>query len=156
MSYPPTPPRDSLRPLTHNDLDAWYELQTRSIPDPYTRDALHDELGLRQARTLGAFEGGRLLGSMLAWLVVDELQIMQVVVAPDARRLGFGRALVEQVVRRARAAGVVTATLEVRAGNVAAIGLYGAMGFEVDGRRPGYYPDGEDAVLMRCDLTTAR
>ena len=148
--------RDSLRPLTHADLDAWHELQTRHIADPYTRDALHDELGLRQARTLGAFEGGRLLGSILAWLVVDELQIMQVVVAPEARRLGVGRALVEQVVRRARAAGAVTATLEVRASNTAAIGLYDAIGFEVDGRRARYYPDGEDAVLMHCDLAAAR
>lgn len=143
----------SLRPLSHADLDAWHDLQASHIADPYTRDALHDELSLRQARTLGAFYQGRLQGSMLAWLVVDELQIMQVVVAPEARRLGVGRGLVTQALRRARAAGAVTATLEVRAGNAAAIGLYGAMGFAVDGRRPRYYPDGEDAVLMRCDLS---
>ena len=95
----------NLRPLTPADLEAWHDLQARQIADPYTRDALHDELSLRQARTLGAFSEGRLLGTMLAWLVVDELQIMQVVVAPEARRLGIGRDLVTQVMRRARAGG---------------------------------------------------
>lgn len=148
--------RDALRPLTPADQDAWYDLQARYIADPYTRDALHDEFALRQSRTLGAVEHGRLVGALLAWFVVDELQIMQVVVYPEARRRGFGRALVQQAMRRARAAGGLTATLEVRASNKAAIGLYADMGFAIDGRRPGYYPDGEDAVLMRCDLAAVR
>ena len=44
--------------------------------------------------------------------------------------------------------------LEVRAGNVAAQQLYGAAGFMQDGRRPRYYPDGEDALLLRRPLVT--
>ena len=47
--------------------------------------------------------------------------------------------------RRGRYAGVV---LEVRASNAPAQALYRRAGFVVDGRRPRYYPDGEDAVLM--------
>jgi ribosomal-protein-alanine N-acetyltransferase len=38
--------------------------------------------------------------------------------------------------------------LEVRASNQPARALYARAGFVVDGRRPRYYPDGEDAVLM--------
>ena len=40
-------------------------------------------------------------------------------------------------------------TLEVRASNEAAQGLYRSFGFEVVGRRPRYYSDdGEDALIM--------
>ncbi len=142
----------ALRPLTTADMERWYGLQAH-IDDPYELTALRDELSLRQSRTLGFVEKGQLLGALLAWLVVDELQIMQVIVTPDARRRGVGKAMVQQVLRRARAAGAITATLEVRASNQAAIGLYEGHGFAVDGRRPRYYPSGEDALLMRCDLT---
>ena len=38
--------------------------------------------------------------------------------------------------------------LEVRAGNPAARGFYRAQGFREVGRRPAYYTDGEDAVLL--------
>ena len=37
----------------------------------------------------------------------------------------------------------------MRASNLAAQGLYRAFGFEIAGRRPGYYTDdGEDALVM--------
>ncbi len=144
-------PPTAMRPLTHGDLERWLALQAY-IADPYDMSSLREELNLRQSRTLCFAEAGQLLGALLAWLVVDELQIMQVIVVPDARRRGVARAMVQQVVRRSRAAGAVTEILEVRAGNEAAIELYRSMGFAVDGQRTGYYPDGEDALLMRRDL----
>jgi len=49
----------------------------------------------------------------------------------------------------AREAGTRLATLEVRAGNVAAQALYRRYGFRVVGRRPKYYNDNhEDALIM--------
>ena len=151
MSLDPELPPTALRPLTATDLDRWLALQAH-IADPYDATALRQELGLRQSRSLGFAESGHLHGALLAWFVVDELQIMQVIVAPHARRRGVGRALVKQALRRARAAGGVSATLEVRQSNSAAIALYQGLGFVVDGQRRGYYPSGEDALLMRCSL----
>jgi ribosomal-protein-alanine N-acetyltransferase len=42
--------------------------------------------------------------------------------------------------------------LELRASNVPARALYEQAGFVVAGRRPRYYPGGEDALLMTLDL----
>ncbi|MCB9739607.1 MAG: GNAT family N-acetyltransferase [Deltaproteobacteria bacterium] len=145
----------ALRPLAHRDLAAWDALQRAGLPDPYSRDALERELESAMTRTFGLFEDDVLRAAVLAWLVVDELQIMTVVVDDTARRRGFGRRLVEHTLRMARAAGATFATLEVRAGNVAALALYTALGFSRDGVRPGYYPDGEDAVLMHLDFPGA-
>jgi ribosomal-protein-alanine N-acetyltransferase len=52
----------------------------------------------------------------------------------------------------AEARGAALMTLEVAAENSAALGLYRALGFSRVGRRPRYYADGGDAVVLRRDL----
>ena len=142
----------TIRPLRATDVPYWQTLQAAALPDPYTHDALQRELENPLARHHGIFERGGLVATFLAWLVVDELQVMQVVVADRAMGRRLGSDLVQHALLRAKAAGAMTATLEVRGSNVAAIALYRGCGFVVDGERRGYYPDGEDAVLMRCAL----
>jgi ribosomal-protein-alanine N-acetyltransferase len=48
------------------------------------------------------------------------------------------------------------AFLEVRPSNAAARALYERAGFRDAGLRARYYQDGEDALVMRCDLGGAR
>ena len=51
---------------------------------------------------------------------------------------------------------MLSALLEVRAGNEAAQDLYRKFGFEVVGRRPRYYQDNfEDALLMTLPVLSA-
>ena len=142
----------SVRPLRQVDLEPWHALQAAALADPFTLDALRRELDNPLARHHGIFEHGVLVASLLGWLVIDELQIMQIVVSPDARGRRLGTDLVQHGLLRAKASGATTATLEVRSSNAAALGLYARCGFVADGKRPSYYPDGEDAVLMRCCL----
>ncbi len=77
-------------------------------------------------------------------------------VATEARGQGIGRALVEEVVLRARAAhGLEQIHLTVMAGNPAAIALYQATGFEIYGRAPRAMLLGKrsfDELLMWRDL----
>jgi ribosomal-protein-alanine N-acetyltransferase len=54
----------------------------------------------------------------------------------------------------ARQRGCERIDLEVSAGNASAIALYTGAGFEVVGRRPGYYSNPrEDALLMSAGLS---
>ncbi len=130
----------------------WHALQRAEMPDPFTQAGLAAEFDNRLSRPTGLFVNGALVAAFLGWLVVDELQILQVATAATHRRQGHGRTLLAHVLRRARAGGATAATLEVRAGNQAALALYRALGFVADGHRKGFYPDGEDAVLMRAQL----
>lgn len=68
-------------------------------------------------------------------------------VAPQARRGGIGRALMQAVI-----AHYGRAWLHVRAGNTAALGLYHALGFAIIGRRRRFYPDGADALVLMIGL----
>ena len=70
-------------------------------------------------------------------------------VSPDYRRLQVGSALIKTMLDVTIKAGIQHHTLEVRAGNEPAKGLYRKFGFEEAGLRKGYYEDnGEDAIIM--------
>jgi RimJ/RimL family protein N-acetyltransferase len=90
-----------------------------------------------------------------ASLHVADLGLM---VAASHRRLGIGRALLEQAVAWARATGVRKLELHVFPWNEPAIALYDRFGFEREGlRRAHYVRDGEelDAILMAYHVPEA-
>lgn len=93
-------------------------------------------------------------GFLLAWEVADEAHLIDLLVAPAARRHGFGRALLETLLAHARARDLRVVLLEVRRDNQAAQRLYARLGFEEVGERKAYYSDGEDALLLRLTLRT--
>ncbi len=97
-----------------------------------------------------AEDGSDVSGFALIWLLGDQAEIVDLGVAPAARRRGLGRLLLETSMRCAASAGIPRVFLEVRAGNAPARALYEAAGFENYGRRNAYYSDGEDAILYRC------
>lgn len=58
-------------------------------------------------------------------------QLRDLYVAPEHRRVGAGRALVDAVVADARAAGAARVSLQTEVGNDRAVALYRSAGFEV-------------------------
>jgi ribosomal-protein-alanine N-acetyltransferase len=92
---------------------------------------------------------GTPIGFAVAWLVADELHVLNVATAPAFRRLGAGRALMRGALGFARERAVRLVLLEVRRSNRAAIRLYRSLGFTIMGLRSRYYADdGEDALEM--------
>jgi ribosomal-protein-alanine acetyltransferase len=102
-----------------------------------------------------AAPGEDALGVALIWRAADETHLLDLVVHPNARRRGYGRALLERVIADARAAAGRVVLLEVRASNTVALRLYGSAGFFESGVRSAYYSDnGEDAIEMRLELSS--
>ncbi len=97
---------------------------------------------------LGLWQQDALVAAACGWLIVDELHITLVAVDPAHRRRGLGRRVIEALLGRAEVLGAERATLEVAADNAAAVGLYGALGFQTAGRRCRYYRDGRDALIQ--------
>ena len=96
---------------------------------------------------LVAESSGTVSGFLVARVVASEWEIENVAVTPCAHRQGVGRALVRELVERARRAGATCLTLEVRESNQAARRLYEGAGFGEDGRRRGYYHHPEEDAL---------
>ena len=150
-----------VRPATPRDLVAVATIEQMSFSDPWTYDALSTVMNLSHGRLLVAEDSvetsGRLLGYVVALVMGDEGEIADLAVHPCARRSGVGALLLGRAEEDAARAGVRAMYLEVRASNEAALGLYRSRGFEVVGRRRGYYRlPVEDALVLRHDLAPAR
>ena len=102
---------------------------------------------------VGVFQGEELVALASGWLVVDELHITAVAVAPGWRRQGLGQRALAGLLERARELGAERATLEVAAANLAGRALYAAAGFREAGIRHGYYRNGDDALIQWRNLT---
>lgn len=100
--------------------------------------------------------GGKEIGVALCRVAADEAELLTIAVDAGHRRRGAGRALLEAVIDRARAARASALFLEVGADNAAACSLYEQNDFRVVGRRAGYYQRGTapkaDALVMRLAL----
>lgn len=86
------------------------------------------------------------------WMMMKEAHIIAIGVRDGYRRFGIGEGLLIATIELAQIVNANLVTLEVRASNEIAQGLYKKYGFRVVGRRPRYYSsDGEDAIIMSTD-----
>lgn len=126
------------------------------FPSAWNETSLHAELqspdaAIWLARSVDAGSQA-LAGFVLVRRVLDEVHIHAVGVCAGFRRRGVAATLLERVLAHAREDGLAIVHLEQRASNHASHALYEAQGFVVVGRRPRYYRDGEDALLMSLAL----
>lgn len=135
-------------------------LQAESFYRPWGIEAIQRELRSNPVARLYLLESvpGRLLGFCACWLVAGELHINSLAIAPDARRQGYARQLLREVLAQSSAEGAEAATLEVRRSNTPAVALYRSLGFTVEGVRKDYYeqPREDALVLWRRSLLPRR
>ena len=81
-----------------------------------------------------------------------DADIHTLTVAPEQRRKGIGRAMLEQLIIWAVQREAPAIFLEVREGNDEASPLYESAGFEAISRRDNYYASGVHAVVMKKEL----
>ncbi len=140
-------------PISESDLDALAAIEATCFSEPWSANALRLLLG-ETAFGYVAKINGRTVGYGGMLIALDEGQITNIAVAPDARRMGCGAAILHAMLSAARDRGLIQIALEVRVGNTAAIRLYETNGFSVAGRRKHFYRDPtEDAFVMLRDLT---
>ncbi|MCS7285544.1 MAG: ribosomal protein S18-alanine N-acetyltransferase [Anaerolineae bacterium] len=152
-----------IRPMTLEDLPEVMEIEKASFKMPWSQSAYQYEL-TRNDRSfylvvrLKAEEGeGPLIAYGGFWFLVGEAHICTLAVKPEWRGRGIGELTLYSLINLALRLGAELATLEVRVSNKAAQNLYRKYGFEVVGRRKGYYSDGEDALIMTVfDINTPK
>ena len=133
-----------------NDVEVIYEIEKLCFPDPWSRDALKYELGKNpRAFYIVAELEGRVVGYAGLWCIEDEGHITNVAVRPGYRNRKIASGIIHTMIDFTTGEGIRHHTLEVRASNEAAIGLYEKYGFRTEGVRRGYYlSNGEDALIM--------
>jgi len=139
-----------------SDLPALHRLSSLAGAVSWSAEALSDELSRADSTTWTARGPEGPVGLLVAREVAGELHVLNVAVDPALRRQGLGRRLLDAALAEARGRRLSAALLELRATNEAALQLYRRAGFVVVGRRPRYYPGGEDALLMALPLDSGQ
>lgn len=145
--------RLAIAPMTAADLDAVMDIERESFAAPWDAKVFAAELD-HHDKFVDLLRGsdGKIVGFTNYWLVHDEVHLLNIAVAADARRQGHGETLLEHVLRFAQRKGCRLVTLEVRRSNQPARRLYRKYGFRAIGIRPNYYENREDAIVMLFDL----
>ena len=134
--------------LTTEVLDGVAELEKLCFAEPWSAKSL--ELLTKEGIGVGMVcrKDGVICayGGML--VAVDEGQITNIATHPDFRRMGYGRAVVESLIKYAKNNRLESISLEVRESNKAAIQLYSALGFKVEGKRKDFYKKPTEAALV--------
>lgn len=144
-----------VRPMTGEDLEQVVAIDRMSFSLPWPPSSYRFELNENPSSRLWVAEiqeedgKNRIVGMIVVWLIMDEAHIATIAVHPEYRKRGIGRRLLVEALRESVQMGVISATLEVRVGNLAAQKLYKDLGFDVVSTRPRYYVDNnEDALIM--------
>ena len=136
------------------DLDQVLDIERVSFPTPWTRAAFCYEIEqnkVARCTTMRARSG--VVGYLCFWEIGHEIHVTNLAVHPGWRHRGMARRLLAAALAEGFARGVTLAFLEVRPSNTRALALYESLGFQVIGRRNGYYFDtGEDALVMEARL----
>ena len=143
-----------IQKMTAASAKAAAELEAICFASPWSEDALLQMAENPNASFLCAVSDGVFAGYAGMLCVLDEGQICNVAVCPAFRRMGVGAALMKAQAETAKIRGLSFMTLEVRAGNLAAQGLYEKYGWEKVGVRKNFYQKPrEDAFLYNYYVT---
>lgn len=139
-----------LRPMTEGDVAQVTALEQACFSDAWSEKLVADLLdsSYDEAWVL-VCEDDEIAGYINIRFLAGEGELMRIAVKPEFRGLGLSRILMDRMIRSAREQEAPELTLEVRAGNEAAIGLYRSYGFASEAVRKGYYHNPtEDALIM--------
>jgi ribosomal-protein-alanine N-acetyltransferase len=140
----------NIRRMTLEDIPTVVALDKLSFSLPWPERSFRFELTDNTASRCWVYElDGKIVGMIVAWLLVDEAHIATISTHPDYRRQGIAGKLLTYALRYMSMEGAVSSFLEVRETNHAAQEMYQKFGYDNVGRRRRYYKDtGEDAILM--------
>lgn len=142
-----------IRTMTKDDIDDVYKVEEDCFVDPWSKEAIRQELKNNLARYIVAEIDGKVVGYVGVWFVLDEGHITNVAVHSDYRGKKIGDKLIKELVELCKENNMSAITLEVRVSNIVAQNLYKKYGFKIGGIRKEYYSDNkEDAMIMWSQL----
>lgn len=138
------------------DLRSVLEIEELSFPHPWHESTFRGEIQHRPIsfpQVVVHTTLHRVIGYIIFWMIGEDVQINNIAIHPDFRRMGVGEQVLRQVIDRVSLRGARLITLEVRPSNTPALALYKKLSFRLLGIRKGYYAiPPEDALVLGLHL----
>jgi ribosomal-protein-alanine N-acetyltransferase len=143
-----------VRKFKPNDLKRVYEIENMSFNQSYGIKMFQQlyEMGVG---FLVAEEDGYVIGYVLFWIKYENQgHIISIAVDKNYRRLKAGTKLLLRAISVLSLLNLDTIYLEVNENNTGAVEFYKTFNFKVDRVVPGYYENGDGAIVMYLHLNT--
>lgn len=138
-----------IRPMTPADAPGAAIIESICFTDGWSLRVYEETLRLPYAYYYAAERDGEIIGTIGLSILGGDGEITNVAVLPAYRKQGIASDLLQTVLDQGHTLGTTDYTLEVRAGNTAAIALYERYGFVTEGIRKNFYSNPtEDALIM--------
>jgi ribosomal-protein-alanine acetyltransferase len=142
-----------IRSASLGDAAAMVAIERRCFGDPWSEESFREALNSGWTFCLVAQNSKGITGYLVAREVAGTGEVLNLAVAPEARRRGVGGALLRAGLTALRRRHVDEVFLEVRESNHSAQALYLAHGFRPVGQRSAYYRNPkEDALVLRLAM----
>lgn len=141
-----------VRKFKPNDLKRVYEIENMSFGQSYGINMFQQlyEMGVG---FLVAEDNGYVVGYVIFWLKYENQgHIISIAVDKNYRRRNVGTRLLIKAISILSLLKLDTIYLEVQENNSGAVEFYKTFGFKIDRVVPGYYGDGDGAVIMYLPL----
>ena len=136
--------------LAKEDIPQVVLLEEQFLGETLGTEMLENELSNEFMCFLVAKESKKVLGYIGAYVVSDELEILNFVVDESYQRTGIGTSLFNEILKRYPNANSVI--LEVREQNEKGINFYKKNNFNVISKRKHYYKNGDHALVMMKEI----
>ncbi|MDO5814742.1 MAG: ribosomal protein S18-alanine N-acetyltransferase [Methanobrevibacter sp.] len=141
-----------VRKFNPKDLKRVYEIENMSFNQSYGINMFQQlyEMGVG---FLVAEEDGYVIGYVIFWIKYENQgHIISIAVDKNYRRLKAGTHLLVKAISILSLLNLDTIYLEVNENNKGAVEFYKTFNFKIDRVVPGYYEDGDGAILMYLPL----
>jgi ribosomal-protein-alanine N-acetyltransferase len=134
----------------HDQLTQLVELDRACLGGLWTKKGYQRELDNPDSSLLVlSLESNSIIGCGCFWAILEEAHIALLMIHPNYQGQGLGQLLLYSLLKKAVNCNLERATLEVQVSNQSAIAVYQKIGFQLAGRRKGYYQKtGKDALIL--------
>lgn len=145
-----------VRKFKPNDLKRVYEIENMSFNQSYGINMFQQlyEMGIG---FLVAEEEGYVIGYVMFWIKYENQgHIISIAVDKNYRRLKAGTQLLVRAISILSLLNLDTVYLEVNENNDGAVEFYKTFNFKIDRMVPGYYENGDGALVMYLKLSGSK
>ena len=145
-----------IRKFNPNDLKRVYEIENMSFDQSYGIDMFQQlyEMGVG---FLVAEEDGYVIGYVIFWIKYENQgHIISIAVDKNYRRMKAGTQLLVKAISILSLLRIDAIYLEVNENNTAAVEFYKTFNFKIDRVVPGYYENGNGAIIMYLPLNRGK
>lgn len=142
-----------IRKANLDDVEAIVSLDQELLQTNWHEKLYAESIVLKDTQSLVLDHEGRLIGFLIYRNIGGDFEIIQLALNKAYQRQGLASMMIDYMIQDAQSSHIEFIYLEVEMDNLPALNLYKKYGFEAIHQRKNYYGQGQNAIVMRKEMS---